>query len=120
PVPYHSCRYAPGLFPSLIWEDRNFRRPGALELKPEFYAIVIVDHAAFLMHAVHNSLNNRQTDTAASVLSGPGFIHFIKFDPDLVQIFLRDRIPCIKYGHPYQISFLKDLYLDFFIIIHMV
>ena len=48
------------------------------QFKPEFHAILMVDHATLLMERVHDRLHNGKTDSAAAVLSRACLIDFVR------------------------------------------
>ena len=72
----------------------------------------MIDHAALLMERIHDCPDDWQTDAAATVFSGSRFIHFVKFDPDIVHIFFRYRISRVKNTDADFVPFLYTADID--------
>ena len=92
----------------------------AFKCEPELNAVLVIFDAALLVVALHDRLDDRESDAAAPVLTGPGFIHLIELLPDLIDILLWDRISGIEHGNADEAVLPDDPHVDLLIMIEMV
>src|SRR5699024_6198063 len=91
-----------------------------VKFKPELYSVFIIFYPVILMEGFHDGLDNRKSDSISSIFSGSCLVHFIKFLPDVFDILLRYRLPCIEDADPYLTIPLFNPDIHDPVFIHMV
>ena len=69
---------------------------------------------------VNDGFYDGEADAGSAVFTRSRLIDFIKFVPDLRQIFLRNRIACIEYGRRHDTVLLRQPHINLLVIVKVV